>query len=190
MSIASYALPLLFSATSLIANSSTDQMQICADAVQALPSQPEQSSRTLQLDNLGIEVDIPKNFRTMRHAQDLVSVMPPADYSYFQCLVENQVRTAPYLHSVLLYQDVPASEALILTQSSGRIRNRFLTEETVNGQQAFIYTVTGGMNDNLVVRINYPDQQRSLVISTNLENGDEVPMEETLERILASIRFL
>ena len=150
---------------------------------------PAQVNRTLQLNGLGIEADVPENFRAMARARDTVLILPPEDYDYLQCMFENRVPTAPAVQDVLIYRTEPASEALIRSQSGGRFGTRFLRETVIAGQPAFVYT-SGGMTNDLVVRINYPDQQASLIVSAEIVGDNQVPMQETMERILASLKFL
>lgn len=190
MQIAIYAATLLLLGTSLlVANSPTEQIRACESLAAGVSTQPAQINRTIQLDELGIEVDIPENFRVTMPATNAVSIMPPGEYEYLQCMIETQAPTAPDALGVFLYQKEPTSEALIRSESGGRFGTQFLREEVIAGQQAFIYT-RGGMTTSLIFHINYPDQETSLVIDTEIGNDNTVYMQETLDRILSTLRFL
>lgn len=185
----SIAASLLLSTNLLLANASPRELLgRCAHLNVASVAEPAQSSRTLQLDELGIEIEIPENFRAMKRSADAVLVLPPEDYDYLSCMMENRVPTAPSVLDVLIYQTEPASEALIRSQAGGRFGTRFIREEVVAGQPAFIYTA-GGMTNDFVVRINYPDQQASLIVSAEIKGNNQVPMQETMTRILSSLQF-
>jgi len=188
MPFSSYVASLLLSANLLVANSPADQLRFCQDFTAEGLSQPAQSNRTLRLDQLGIQIDVPENFRAMDKG-DSVSILAPEEYDYLRCMYENQVRTTPDATEVVMYQGELTSEALLRSQSGDRFGSQFLREAVIDNQPAFIYT-QDGMRDGLVVRINYPDRQTSLIIWTPLVDGDQVPMQETLERILSTLTFL
>ncbi|MGB3788498.1 MAG: hypothetical protein WA949_10850 [Phormidesmis sp.] len=189
MSLSSALATLLLSANLLAADPSVEQIRFCESLTADGWSQPARASRTLRLDGLGIEVDIPENFRAMRTHGNSVSILAPEEYDYVQCIDEIQLRGDPVFVQVVLDQDEPTSEALIRSQSGEAMGPQLLGKTVVDGQPAFIYSI-GGMTDGLVVRINYPDQEASLVIWTPLEDDNQVPMQETVERILSTLTFL
>ena len=189
MIFSSYITTLFLSANLLLANSHIGRMDACDEFPSGGPLQPAQTSRTLELEGLGIKADIPQNFRAMARAGGSVLVLPPDDFSYFQCSIENRVPTAPDIRDVLLYRSEPASEALIRSQSEDRFGTTFIREDVIAGQQAFFYT-KGGMTNDLVVRINYPDQEASLIVSAEILADGQVPMQEAMDRVLDSLSFL
>ena len=49
---------------------------------------PSSTSRTIQLPDFGIEVDIPSNYRTMRRENGQVEILHPDDFAMLQCIAK------------------------------------------------------------------------------------------------------
>jgi hypothetical protein len=164
---------------------------------QVWPDEPflaSNNSRTVQIDTVGIQIDIPENYRTLVRATGTASVLPPSGYDYAQCMITNQVPASLDVIDVFFYKDAPVSEALLRNQLSSDRNSRhgikrILGETTVAGQQAFIY-VEASTDTNLVVHFNYPDQSASLAISTYINEDGEVILQEQLTQVLSSLSFL
>lgn len=166
--------------------------QACVHLDGAGSSPPAQASRPLELDRLGISIEIPENYRAMARSANFASILTPESYSYSQCMIENRVPTSIDVYSVALYLSEPTSEELLNQEIRSNRRfgvKRLLESRIVGGREAFVY-IHEGMYDSLVVRINDPNRDESLVISTDISGDDELPMQETFERVLASLKFL
>lgn len=204
MKVVGYAVVTLASALSLLVAPATGQMTLeqrqadlqqriraCTHLSRSENSPPVPASRPLELSSLGVSIEIPENYRAMARSSEAVSVLTPESYEYSQCMIENRVPSSVDVYSVGLYISEPVSEAMLYEEMAANRRfgvKRVLGTQEVGGREALVY-IHEGMYTMLVVRINYPDRDASLVISTDVSD-DELPMQETFERVLTSLRFL
>ena len=65
-----------------------------------------QTSRTLELSQFGISVDIPSNYRAMARQNGTVEILHPDDYKIFQCLVNGgSAGSGYYSETIRLVED-------------------------------------------------------------------------------------
>lgn len=70
---------------------------------------PEPTYRTIQLDDWGITVDIPHNYRAMKTQDGSVVILHPDDYQWIQCIVNGGSGGGGYYsESIRLVADEPS----------------------------------------------------------------------------------
>lgn len=161
------------------------------------PEQPfvvSERKQTVQLNELGIEIQIPDNYRTLVSSAEVADVMSAPEYDYVQCMIENQVPTVPDVIAISFVKGDLLSEQQLVEQMESHANSRFgikrmLGETQVAEQQAFVY-IEQGIDKTLTVRVNYPNRDASLAISTYVNQEDEVVLEQQLTEILSSLTFL
>lgn len=187
----------IFSAMSLLLVSpamAQVDMTVCDYVWPEEPFVVSDQKQTVQLDEIGIQLDIPDNYRVREEAASYASVMSEPEYDYVQCMTENRVPTTPDVIDISFAKAEPLSEQQLLERlandADSRVGiKRILGQTSVAGQRAFIY-VQQGMNTDLVVRISYPDQEADLVVSTYLSNDGEVVLQQQLTEMLSTLAFL
>lgn len=165
--------------------------QACAHLEGFEDSPPAQASRPLELEALGISIEIPENYRAMARSAHSADIFAPESYIAVQCGIESQVPTSIDEFSVTFYIGESTSKEMLFRESLGDRRSgvtRLLGTSTVDGREAFVY-IREGLHKDLIVRVNYTDRDESLLISTTIYDN-ELPMKETFERVLSSLRFL
>ncbi len=71
-----------------------------------------ESTRTVELPNFGISIEIPENYRAMQRQDGSVSILHPDDFAWLQCVVRGGVGAHGYYSETIKQVDPDSSMSL------------------------------------------------------------------------------
>ena len=147
---------------------------------------PAQDSVVIEGTGLDARFEVPENFIVLNDFLGFISIFSPRDYNYIECAVTNNVTDSAETAAInVALAEITVEE--LLSDDNRRDSEIIVIGSTqMGGESAVIYTTKNGL---YIVQANHPDQNTSLIVSTDMKDG-ELPMNDTFERILESLRFL
>ncbi|HBL11782.1 MAG TPA: hypothetical protein DD379_10290 [Cyanobacteria bacterium UBA11162] len=171
--------------SSCLTQQSTSAQTICEPDGNYEP--PSSAYKTIELENFGISVDIPDNYRAMKRQDGSVEILHPDDYQWIQCIVNGGSGGGGYYsETIRLVEDdmtlnLREQAIELLGDSLNPNANQILTYEN-NGISGYIVTYISDYSVSFLGII--PGQSKLLEVTASCDCQVEVQdVTEVLNRI-------
>ena len=147
---------------------------------------PALDSVVVEGAGLNARFEVPENFIVLNDFLGLVSIFSPRNYNYIECAVASDVTGLAKTAAVNVALAEITVEELLSEDNRRDSEITVIGSTQMGGESAVIYTTKNGL---YIVQANHPNQNTSLIVSTDMRDG-ELPMNDTFDRVLKSLRFL